>query len=268
MKLNENMEQLKALVTRPSELQVAVYGKYNHGKSSLLNALIGEEFFKTADIRETVKLKSYTKKNVTWVDTPGLDADVAQKDDHLANELLTTSDLLLFVHSVNEGELDSKEVTFLKEQYKNKRNITLVLTQIDKTETLHSVQSVIEKQLEFMTQPIEIIAVSSKRASHANEKIREKSHINLLLNTIDANKNKMLELREEEKAILKNKIQSKIEKRLSELNESKQNLLTEVYELENEFLKDVENVKNYKVAYKGIPFKSLIGHSTFSSHGF
>ena len=262
MKLNENMQQLKALVARPSELQVAVYGKYNHGKSSLLNALIGEEFFKTADIRETVKLKSYTKKNVTWVDTPGLDADVAQKDDHLANELLTTSDLLLFVHSVNEGELDSKEVTFLKEQYKNKRNITLVLTQIDKTETLNSLQSVIEKQLDFMTQPIEIIAVSSKRASHANEKIKEKSNISILLDSIDTNRKKMLELREKEKAILKDEIQNEIDKKLLELKRSKAELSKELSILEYDFLKDVDNVKEYRIAYKGEEYPRSL-HSYF-----
>ncbi|WP_404989833.1 GTPase [Caballeronia sp. LZ029] len=35
---------------------VTVIGKYNHGKSRLLNELIGQEAFAVADRRETVKL--------------------------------------------------------------------------------------------------------------------------------------------------------------------------------------------------------------------
>jgi len=250
MKLNENIEQLRELISRPSQLQIAVYGKYNHGKSSLLNALVKKDIFKTADIRETVKIQSYTNKYITWIDTPGLDADVKESDDKEANKLLSTSDLLLFVHSVNEGELDSKEVLFLKEQSKNSKNIILVLTQIDRTETLNSLKTVIKKQFTSMSKPIEIIAVSSKRASHNNLKIRKKSNIDILLEMIEKNKNKMLNKREQEKSNLKREIQKDVDIKLLKLNQNKTELSKELSILKNEFLEDVDNVKEYRLAYK------------------
>ena len=246
MKLNENMEELRALASRPSELQVAVYGKYNHGKSSLLNALVKKDIFKTADIRETIEIQSYTQKNITWIDTPGLDADVNEDDDNKANELLSTSDVLLFVHSVNEGELDNKEVEFLKEQYKNDKNIILILTQIDKIETLNTVETAIEKQLLFMIKSIELITVSAKRALHSNSKIREQSNIGTILNIIENNKEKLLFQREKEKSFLKEKINIKIENRLRKLNRKQNNISTERAQLTNEFLKDAKHVREKK----------------------
>ncbi|HMY00844.1 MAG TPA: 50S ribosome-binding GTPase, partial [Agitococcus sp.] len=59
-------------------VRIAVFGKYNHGKSTLLNAVIGKEgVFKASDARETVKNQEFFDKdrNIIWVDTPGLDAD-------------------------------------------------------------------------------------------------------------------------------------------------------------------------------------------------
>ena len=250
MKLNENIEQLRELISRPSQLQIAVYGKYNHGKSSLLNALVKKDIFKTADIRETVKIQSYTNRDITWIDTPGLDADVKESDDTEANRLLSTSDLLLFVHSVNEGELDNKEVLFLKEQSKNSKNIILVLTQIDKIDSLDNVKKIIEEQLISMSKPIEVVTVSSKRASHHNSKIREKSNINILFKIIDSNKEKMLYQREKDKTTLKRKIQKDINIKLLKLNQSKAEVSRELSILKNEFLEDVDNVIEYQLAYK------------------
>jgi len=251
MKLNENIEQLRELISRPSQLQIAVYGKYNHGKSSLLNALVKKDIFKTADIRETVKIQSYTNKDITWIDTPGLDADVKESDDREANRLLSSSDLLLFVHSVNEGELDGKEVLFVKEQYKNSKNIVLVLTQIDKTDSLDNLKNIIEKQLIFMTKPIEIVMLSSKRELHSNPKIREKSNVNILLEMVEKNKDKMLYKREQEKSALKREIQKDIDIKLLKLNQNKRELSKGLSILKNEFLEDVDNVKECRIAYKG-----------------
>lgn len=55
---------------------VTVIGKYNHGKSRLLNELIGEPTFAVADKRETVVLADRVQRGVRWLDAPGLDADV------------------------------------------------------------------------------------------------------------------------------------------------------------------------------------------------
>ena len=57
--------------------RIAVRGKYNHGKSMLLNALVGTDHFKVADKRETMARSEYEHDGVVWVDTPGLAADPA-----------------------------------------------------------------------------------------------------------------------------------------------------------------------------------------------
>jgi hypothetical protein len=58
--------------------------KYNHGKSRLLNELIGGNTFAVADKRETVKLSASVHQGVRWLDAPGLDADVGTEDDRQA----------------------------------------------------------------------------------------------------------------------------------------------------------------------------------------
>lgn len=63
---------------------VTVMGKYNHGKSRLLNELSGTEAFAVADKREIVTLFEHIAANVRWLDAPGLDADVNGKDDRHA----------------------------------------------------------------------------------------------------------------------------------------------------------------------------------------
>lgn len=242
MKLNNNIEELRELIARPSELQVAVYGKYNHGKSSLLNALVEKEVFKTADIRETVTIQSHTKESITWIDTPGLDADVYEKDDSKAKEILNKSDLLLFVHSVNEGELDEKELTFLQERYKENSNILLILTQIDKTSELEDVQNVIESQLEFMINAIQVIAVSSIRVNHQKEKIRQMSNIESILKVIHKKKEKLLKKRTIEKANLKEKVQKSIDEKTINLNGKKSELLIEIAKLKEDFSNDKNKI--------------------------
>lgn len=248
MELNDKIEELKELIERPRELQVAVYGKYNHGKSSLLNALVKKEVFKTADIRETITIKSHTKDNITWVDTPGLDADVKEKDDNKAKEILSKSDLLLFVHSANEGELDKKELTFLEERYKENNNILFILTQIDKLSEVKAVQDEIENQLKkSMLNSIDIIAVSSKRANHENEKIRQMSNIENIKKTIMQEKEKILQNRSIQKETLKEEIKELINLKLRNLKQELEDIMNEKMILNISYTKELRNIMNRKM---------------------
>jgi tRNA U34 5-carboxymethylaminomethyl modifying GTPase MnmE/TrmE len=77
----DDMARLGILLRR-SEPIVTVIGKYNHGKSRLLNELIGDETFAVADKRETVRLSDYLQNGVRWLDALGLDADVGTDAIH------------------------------------------------------------------------------------------------------------------------------------------------------------------------------------------
>lgn len=110
--LLHSVERFNYLQTADERPNIAVFGKFNHGKSTLLNALVGQEVFAASDKRETVVNKAFEddKHQVIWLDTPGLDADVTGEDDLKANQgAFVSADIILLVHSLNVGELDRKE---------------------------------------------------------------------------------------------------------------------------------------------------------------
>jgi len=133
---------------------VTVAGKYNHGKSSLLNELVGQPVFEVADRRMTVDLHTHAAGNIRWLDAPGLDADVSGADDRKAIEgALGRADVRLFVHSVKEGELDAHEVQWLQafreDEKATGRPTLVVLSQADQmpdADTLASVCDAVKRQ--------------------------------------------------------------------------------------------------------------------------
>ena len=133
---SRDMERLRALARQAAQPTVTVIGKYNHGKSRLLNELIGRDAFSVADRRETVALAEHVQQEVRWLDAPGLDADVGQNDDFHAHQAAwLQSDIRLFVHAAKEGELDTAERALLQrliaDHARTHRQTILVLTQVD-----------------------------------------------------------------------------------------------------------------------------------------
>jgi hypothetical protein len=134
---------------------VTVIGKYNHGKSSLLNELIGQDAFAVSDKRETVSLSDSQRNGVRWLDAPGLDADVGTDDDrHALHAAWLESDIRLFVHAAKEGELDAKELELLAELQadgaRTTRQTVFVLSQVDQLaddSELHDVSRAIDEQV-------------------------------------------------------------------------------------------------------------------------
>jgi len=121
------------------EISVTCVGLYNHGKSTLLNALIKDyhlKTFKVADKRETTTNKRVVFENIQYVDTPGLNA--CEKDDAKVLEAIVNSDITLFVHNLNTGEFNQVEMNFLhsaKRYWQNDKDFiqrtVFVLTRID-----------------------------------------------------------------------------------------------------------------------------------------
>jgi len=83
-----------------------VYGTYNAGKSTLLNALFGkEEMAKTGDSPETSTISDYTYNGYTIYDTPGINAP--QEHEAITTEHLQKCELILFVLS-NGGSFEER----------------------------------------------------------------------------------------------------------------------------------------------------------------
>lgn len=74
---------------------IMFYGVYNAGKSSIINALVGEEIAKVGDIPTTATIQSINWNGFTLVDTPGIVAN----DDHtqIAEQEIKRNDVILFV---------------------------------------------------------------------------------------------------------------------------------------------------------------------------
>jgi tRNA U34 5-carboxymethylaminomethyl modifying GTPase MnmE/TrmE len=126
-------EELQEAKATEHTLRIAVCGLMNAGKSALLNALTGhltDEYFETKAVRSTETVKTFVLGNVTYVDTPGIDAN--DEDDRHAWRGLATADIVLFAHHLGTGTLETVEVEFLKELRRRRPdledNLVVVLT--------------------------------------------------------------------------------------------------------------------------------------------
>ncbi|QNA89306.1 hypothetical protein G4G28_14030 [Massilia sp. Dwa41.01b] len=132
---------------------IAACGLMNAGKSYLLNMLtmhLEQEFFRTADIRETAENAHFESDRYTYLDTPGLDANAL--DDEEAWSGLKQADVVLFVHQP-QGELEAVEADFLRTLAAARgsdagASILVVLTKADKArpDDLDAIEARIRRQ--------------------------------------------------------------------------------------------------------------------------
>lgn len=199
---------------------VTVVGKYNHGKSRLLNELVGDDAFAVADRRETVALAGHEHRGVQWLDAPGLDADVGTGDDRLAlRAAWRESDVRLFVHAAREGELDAAERALLAElrddAARTRRQTLFVLSQVDQTADeaqLAKVADAVRAQLPGL----ELLAVSATRhrlgVEGAKALLRERSGIPALQARLDAALALVPQARRHEAALLLGEIRAALQR--------------------------------------------------------
>ncbi|MDY0362906.1 MAG: GTPase [Desulforegulaceae bacterium] len=83
---------------------ISLYGAYNAGKSTLLNALIGKELAKEGSSPETFRVEKYTWGQWIIFDTPGIDAPIVH--EKITEEHIKKSECILFVIST-DGDLES-----------------------------------------------------------------------------------------------------------------------------------------------------------------
>lgn len=112
---------------------LSIYGAYNAGKSTLLNALLGKEVATMGDSPETMRVTEYKWGEWTVYDTPGVDAPI--EHEKATEEHLRKSECILFVVSA-DGDFESRGIyTRLGELVKRGKPVLLVLN--DKTSLLN-----------------------------------------------------------------------------------------------------------------------------------
>ena len=86
--------------------KILVYGIYNSGKSTLVNAICGREVAEVANRPMTWKIAEYSAGKYTLVDSPGIDAP--QEHEVIANNEIKACHVILFVITSEGGFEQSK----------------------------------------------------------------------------------------------------------------------------------------------------------------
>jgi small GTP-binding protein len=115
--LSHDYEAVEAMLDKleHGHLHLAVFGRVSTGKSSLLNALIGEPAFGVSPLHGETKFSSMQQWSevqaggVYLIDTPGLDEAGGEQREELAREVAGRADLVIFVldSDITETELES-----------------------------------------------------------------------------------------------------------------------------------------------------------------
>ncbi len=167
-------------------VHIAVFGLVGRGKSSLLNALLGQDIFATGPVhgvtqtvesvswsvtRETVEteapelvrvsLKGMGNSKVELIDTPGLDEVGGTARETLAKRIAEQVDLILFVISGDVSRVEYDALTTLREASKP---IVLVFNKVDQypdadRQTIYETLS--NERLQGLISPDEIITAAA-----------------------------------------------------------------------------------------------------------
>ena len=129
----EYAARLRAIQNKQNDNTVKIVntGMVSSGKSSLYNILINsnqEEFFPIGAARTTTKSSCYDYKNISYIDTPGI--DVRNEDDALAFSTIIESDIILMIHNVRTGPLNKSEVDWLNRITKGMSSVEMCLSRI------------------------------------------------------------------------------------------------------------------------------------------
>ncbi|MEO0374290.1 MAG: GTP-binding protein [Cyanobacteria bacterium P01_A01_bin.17] len=129
-------------------VHIAVFGLVSRGKSSLLNALVGQSIFATGpthgvtqttqqarwDVAEDVdglvrvSLAGNGRSQVQLIDTPGIDEIAGEEREQLAKDVAQQADLILFVIA---GDLTKVEYEALSSLRQASKPLLLVFNKVD-----------------------------------------------------------------------------------------------------------------------------------------
>lgn len=139
MQLKDEYRQVQKLIDKleKEQVHIVVFGKVSCGKSSLLNALVGQNVFSTSPLHgETKKQASelwgesqqFTDQSVVVIDTPGTDEVDGQQRQILAQKAANIADIVLFVV---DGDFTQSQLQQLRLIAQPNTQIIVVLNKVD-----------------------------------------------------------------------------------------------------------------------------------------
>ena len=161
--------------------KLMVYGIYNAGKSTLINALLGGDYAPVGDIPTTRAVNTYDWHEYTIYDTPGINAP--EKDEIVSKEQLERSDVILFVMDTAGDFSLGKNYRELADIARSRKRLLIVLN--DKADAMREPSEVrkIENRIyedfaalmegaspEALTQKFRLVTVNAQRALKARKR--------------------------------------------------------------------------------------------------
>lgn len=179
--LETMLEKLDRLV-----VQIAAFGMVGRGKSSLLNALLGQQIFETGAIHGVtrsqqsanwsieseaiagsdqeilrVTLPSVNRSQIELIDTPGIDEVQGEAREALARQAAQQADLLLFIVS---GDITKVEFQALSELRNFGKPMILVFNKIDQypdADRMSIYQKIRDERVKELLSPDEIVMAAA-----------------------------------------------------------------------------------------------------------
>ena len=182
--LEPQIDRLTAMLDKleGSLIQIAAFGMVGRGKSSILNALIGQEVFKsgalhgvTRNIEQSewkisseevgltkrVTIDSKLNCQVQLIDTPGIDEVDGEIREEIARQVARQVDLILFIIA---GDLTKVEYNALRELREFGKPIVLVFNKIDRypeADRRAIYEKIRDERVKQLISPEEIVMVAA-----------------------------------------------------------------------------------------------------------
>ena len=113
---------------KENTLSVLFAGVSKAGKSSTANSIIEQdEFFPTGAVRKTDRVTKKEWNGISIVDTPGIDSIEDTHDETVLLKELQLADLVVFLFSDKEGDLDAVTQKFLREHIIPSKDVVYVI---------------------------------------------------------------------------------------------------------------------------------------------
>ena len=173
-------------------VEIAAFGMVSRGKSSVLNALLGAEVFRSGATHGTTVKKEATRwegtaplpegfeeAKLVLVDTPGIDEVGGEVREALARDVARRADLILFVVS---SDMQRREFEALAELREARKPIVVVFNQIDKYPDVDRDQiyaKISNERVRHLVRPADVVMTAARpdpirmKTRHPDGKVTE-----------------------------------------------------------------------------------------------
>lgn len=146
---------------------IMLFGFYNAGKSTLLNALLGREVAAVSNIPETKAITEYDYRGYRLFDTPGIDAPI--EHERVTREYLEKVEVVIFVISTSDSFEEKASYDDLVKLAQTKKLLVVLndkqgLSEEERAESFTTVAIRLKKLLPATYNQIPLIFLNAKSA--------------------------------------------------------------------------------------------------------